>query len=146
MFKISSGLRDILLAELAAQFNGTMHLKIYSGTVPTDSAAALGSAVLLRTVSVSGTGTGMNFEASPVGGMLVKSTSEVWSGPNVETGTATFYRIAPSTDTGLLDTTAPRLQGSVGLLGTDLILSNVALVSGVTDPAIGVFMVGLPTE
>jgi hypothetical protein len=86
----------------------------------------------------------MNFEALPVGGMLVKSTTEVWSGINVATGTAAFYRIAPSTDTGVLSTTAPRLQGSVGLLGTDLILSNIALVSGVTDPAISVFMVGLP--
>jgi len=49
-------------------------------------------------------------------------------------------------DTGVATTTAPRLQGSVGLLNADLILGNVGLVAGVTDPAIGIFMVGLPTE
>lgn len=146
MFMISTAVQTALLEALAEQFDGLMVMNIYSGTVPATADAALGDAVLLRTVSVNSTGTGMSFEATPVGGMLVKATDEVWAGPNVGTGTATFYRIHPIGDTGGLSTTAPRLQGSVGLLNADLILGSTGLVSGVTDPAIGIFMVGLPTS
>ena len=146
MFKISTGMQDALLLALASQLNGTMVLNIYSGTVPATADADLGGATLLRTVSVDSTGSGMSFEATTSGGMLVKSTSEIWAGQNVATGTASFYRIMNIGDTGATTTTAPRLQGSVGLLNADLILGNVGLVAGVTDPAIGIFMVGLPTE
>ena len=146
MFKISQGLQTALLTAIGTALNGNMLMKIYSGAVPVNAHSDLGSAVLLRTVSVNSTGAGLNFEATPVGGMLVKSTSQVWAGPNVATGLASFYRIALSSDTGIASTTALRLQGSVGLLDADLILGSTSLVIGVTDPPIGIFAVGLPTE
>jgi len=140
IFEISPAVQDTLLATLAGLFNGGK-LNIYGGTVPASCGAALGSAVLLRSI---GDGTGISFEPVPVSGMIVKSTSEDWSAPNVATGTATFYRFVTQADDGLASDIQPRLQGSVGLLDADLILGSINLVIGVTDPSIGIYMVGLP--
>jgi len=140
IFGISSGLQDALLTALAGQLNGGK-LQIYSGPVPADRDAAIGTATLLREVGVS---TGLNFEATPTNGMIVKSTSENWSAANVATGTATFYRFVGQADDGTASTSQIRMQGSVGLLDADLILGSTSLVIGVTDPPIGIFMIGLP--
>lgn len=146
MFKVSTKIQTACLLALAAELNGSMVLKLYSGAVPTNAHDALGSAVLLRTVSNNGAGTGLSFEAVPVAGMLVKSTAQVWSGPNVATGNPTFYRACLIADDGTASSTQPRLQGSVGLLDADLILGSISLVNGITDPPIGIYAVGLPTE
>jgi len=146
MFKISTGLQEVLLQAIAAEFNGNMLMHIYGGAVPATAQDSIGSAIPLRVVSVNGTGAGMSFEAATSNGMLVKSASEVWEGENIATGTATFYRIQTSADTGVASTTLPRLQGSVDLLYGDLVLGSTALVAGVTDPPIGIFIVGMPLE
>lgn len=150
MFKISQGLQEVLLQAIATQMSGSMILRIYSGTVPTNAHSALDvENTLLREVSSNGAGAALSFEAATVGGMLVKSTSQVWQGPaggNNATGTATFYRLVLQTDDGSANTSVPRFQGSVGLFDADLILGNTALVMGVNDPAIGIFRVGLPME
>lgn len=146
MFKISSDLQETMLQSISTAMSGNMVMKIYGGTVPANAHDSLGGATLLRTVSNNGAGTGLSFESATVGGMLVKSTSETWKGTNVATGTATFYRMVLLTDDGSADTTVPRLQGSVGVLDADLILGDTALVSGVEDPAIGIYRVGLPLE
>lgn len=140
IFGISTGLQTALLTALAGQLNGGK-LQIYGGTVPAGRDSAIGSATLLREI---GSGAGINFEATPVDGMIVKSTSENWSAANVATGTATFYRFVTQADDGTASTSQVRLQGSVGLLDADLILGSVNLVVGITDPPIGTYMVGLP--
>lgn len=142
--KASTGLRNALLG--TGSFKGTMDggfLDIYAGTVPTDADAAIGSATLLCRISDNGTGTGLDFAASAAAGVLAKDGSQVWSGTNVATGTATFYRFVASGDTGAASTTEPRLQGTVAVLGADLNLSSVALSSGAPQ-AIQFFYVALP--
>lgn len=142
IFGISTALQNALLAALAGELNGGK-LLIYGGTVPASRDASIGTATLLRAI---GDGTGINFETTPVDGKIVKSTAENWSAANVATGTATFYRFVTQADDGTASSTQVRLQGSVGLLDADLILGDVDLVNGITDPPIGIFMVGLPKE
>lgn len=143
--KASTGLRNGLLdsGSLRDMLEGGF-LKIYSGTAPATADDALDSAVELCVVSGDGVGNGLEFEASAVAGILSKSTSQVWTGTNSESGVATFFRFVSDTDTGDSSTVEPRLQGTVNVLGADLNLSNVSLVSGAPQ-AIQFFSVALPT-
>jgi UDP-N-acetylglucosamine enolpyruvyl transferase len=143
--KISTGLRNKMLdnnslkTTLAGGF-----LKLYSGTVPADADAAIsGGNTLLCTVSVNSTGTGLTFATSASNGTIVKNASEVWSGINAASGTATFYRHVTASDTGVLSTTEARIQGTIGLAGTDMVLSNTTLASGATQ-TVDYYAVNMP--
>lgn len=146
MFKISTGLRNHMLAtgSLASGLNGGV-IKIYSGAEPSDADAALGAATLLCTISLNDTGSGINFEATPVSGVLSKAAAEVWLGTNADTGTATFYRFASITDSGLSSTTEKRVQGTVGTLNADLILASTTLTAA-QEQRIDFYAVGMPAS
>lgn len=58
--------------------------------------------------------------------------AEVWSGVNLLTGTATWFRIVRPDDTGVLSTTARRIQGTVSSSGAELNLTNINLVKDAT--------------
>lgn len=143
--KVSTGLRNGVLVTgslkslLAAGF-----LKIYAGTEPATADAALGSATLLTTISISSGGTGINLDTTASGGVVTKAPSETWSGTNAATGTASFFRFVAPGDDGTLSTTQVRMQGTVGLAGADMNLSSVTLTSAATQ-TIDYFTVSLPT-
>ena len=133
--QLSTGLRNYLCAtgSMRAALAGKV-INIYSGTPPVSADAALGVGnSLLCIVSVNGDGTGITFEAVPVGGVLVKTTAEEWTGTVLETGTATFFRVATSADSQDSSTTAVRLQGTIAVLGADMNISNPALVAAATQ-------------
>ncbi len=141
----STGLRNKILdtnplkAILAGGF-----VKLYAGPVPADADAALaGGNTLLCTVSVNSSGTGLTFDPAAVNGVIVKNVSEVWSGVNAASGTATFYRHVTPSDTGALSTTEARLQGTVGLAGADMNISNNVLVAAATQ-ALDYYAVAMP--
>ena len=105
-------------------------LKIYAGAVPSDADASLGSATLLCTITKNGDGvTGLSFAATAFADAVSKA-NEVWSGTNVATGTATFYRFVLTGDTGALSTTEKRIQGNAATSGADLVMTSTALSSG----------------
>jgi hypothetical protein len=143
--KLSTGLRNKMLDTnplktiMAAGF-----IKIYGGTVPATADDGLGGATLLCTVSISSGGTGINFAASAAAGVIQKSGSEVWSGVNVASGTATFFRHVLAADTGTLSTTESRIQGTVATAGADLNLSSVSLTISATQ-TIDYYSVAIPT-
>ena len=143
--KISTGLRNNLLTwgslkdVFAAGF-----INIYGGAVPASADDALGSATLLCTISIGGSGTGTNFDTTAASGVLQKAPGEAWSGLNVASGTATFYRHVAYTDTGASSTTNPRIQGTVSTAGADLNLSSVSLTSGATQ-TIDYYSVAMPS-
>lgn len=142
----STGLRNGLLdANPLKTLLDLGFLKIYSGTPPASADAAIGGGnTLLCTISNNSTGTGLTMAASAAGGVLSKNGSEVWSGVNAASGTASFYRHVAAADDGTESTTAARIQGTIGLAGADLNLGNTALVSGQTQP-IDFYTVTLPT-
>lgn len=131
--KMSTGLCTKLLDTdpLGTLFN-LGFIKIYAGTVPATADADIGSATLLCTVSNNSTGTGITFEAAASAGVLAKKSTETWSGVNAATGTATFYRLVPATNTTTASTTEARIQGTVGTGGADMNLGTTALVSAAT--------------
>ena len=72
---------------------------------------------------------------SAVDGVISKAV-ETWSGVAVSTGVAGYFRIVNSTDDGLTDAVNkvyPRLQGNVGISGTEMTLSNTTITSGATQ-------------
>jgi hypothetical protein len=143
--KLSTGLRNKLLdtGSLKSTFAAGF-IKIYAGTVPADADSSIGSATLLCTISVSSSGTGINFATSASGGSISKASGETWSGVNAATGTATFYRHVAVGDDGTSSTTQARMQGLVGTAGAELNLTSVSLNSGATQ-AIDYYTVALPT-
>jgi len=143
--KASTGLRKGLLdsASLKEQLDDGF-MKLYAGTVPATADAALGGATLLCTLSINSTGVGINFDTTATGDVLSKAPGEIWSGTNVASGTATFYRHVAAADDGTLSTAAPRLQGTIAVAGADMNLSSVALVNGATQ-TLAYYSVTLPT-
>lgn len=130
MSKQSTGLRDYMLAtgSFKAALDGGF-IKLYAGTVPSSANDSLGGATLLCTISNNSTATGLTLEAVPVGGVITKTIAEVWSGVNVASGTASFFRFVTAADDGTLSTTQRRWQGTVGVAGFDMNISDTALVS-----------------
>ena len=144
--KTSSGLRNFML--VTGAFRGAMNggtLKVYGGAVPADADAAIGAAILLSTVTNASTATGVTFAATASGGTVTKTASEVWSGLNAVSGTATFYRLLSAADTGVASATESRVQGLISTAGADLNLSSVALAAGATQ-TVDFYSIALPTS
>lgn len=73
--------------------------------------------------------------AAPASGVIAKETA-VWSGVAVATGVAGYFRLINSADDGSADGSNllyPRLQGSVGVSGTEMTMSNTTITSGATQ-------------
>lgn len=130
--KRSTGLRNHMLVtgSLKSALDGTV-IKIYSGAAPASADAALAGNTLLCIITRDGDGsTGLTLDANAVNGQVTKSTDELWEGEILANGTATFFRQELLSDTGDASSTAVRLQGSVGNVGTDIQFSDVAFITG----------------
>lgn len=126
--KVSTGLRNQLLdgGSLKAALAGGL-IKIYTGPVPASADDAV-TGTLLTTVSLAGSGTGIDLGVA-AGGTIPKDPSQSWSGINVATGTAVYFRHVAAGDDGTLTATSKRLQGTCGTAGADLNMSSVNLVA-----------------
>ena len=142
--KTSTGLRNKMLdtGSLRASL-GAGFIHIYAGAEPATADDAIGAATLLTTISNASTATGITFEAAASAGVLPKLASEIWSGLNVAGGVASFYRHVAAGDTGALSTTQARIQGTCGLAGADMNLSNTTLANGATH-TVDFYQVNLP--
>tara|TARA_R110002049_G_scaffold239404_9_gene412596 strand:+ start:2048 stop:2503 length:456 start_codon:yes stop_codon:yes gene_type:complete len=122
-------------------------LRFYSGTVPADADAALGSAVLLNEYTDDGQalagGTGLDFDAAAVGGALGKAPAQTWEGDAVANGDASFFRFVTQADTGAASTTEIRIQGTVGGVGADMFVQSVTFVTSTTY-TVDYFSVAIP--
>jgi hypothetical protein len=119
-------------------------IDIYSGNRPaTPDAAATG--VKLCTISNNAAGTGIHFEGdAPVGGAVVKETTETWKGTVLADGTAGYYRMRRTTDAGVaLSTTERRIDGAIATSGGDLNLTSLSLVTG-APVEISSFAINIP--
>lgn len=145
MAKFSTGLRNGMLSGLSlkAALNGGS-LILFSGPVPpTADAAATGTVLMSLTVGGDGT-TGLTF-GSAADGVISKSEAEVWATSAVDiSGTISYFRFVSSTDSGGDSTTEARIQGTAGIVGTDLVLTSTEVTAG--QPwTLNYFNVALPT-
>lgn len=146
--KQSTGLCQALLttSDFKSIFDGG-YLIIYSGSVPATADAADDEDNILVVVAEDSTpatdwvrpfgGTGGTFD-EPVAGVISKAAAEVWEG-EVRTAApngyvATHWRLVKSDDTGASSTTQPRIQGTIGLGGTDMVVGNTTLVAAANFP------------
>lgn len=126
--KISTGLLAAILTTggIKETLDGG-EFRLYSGIEPAAADDSIGGATLLCTIK-NGAST-ITFDSSTPG-VLTKPAGETWQANNVASGTATWFRLVKPADTGAASTSAVRLQGRVGVIGADLNLADVALVSG----------------
>jgi len=127
--KISTGLRQYLAGtgSLRAAFNGACRLSIYAGAEVADADVAATGATLLNVILASGNP--LEFEAA-VAGVVSKATAQTWGSNNLASGTATWFRLELTTDDRTASTTALRLQGNIGAVVGDMVMTNPVLVSG----------------
>jgi len=142
-WRLSTGIRDGLLNTAANSGGGLAELlkdgviEIYSGTQPADADSAEAGTLLCVITEASGVFTGgvatngLNFDPA-ASGVIDKLTGEVWSGANTATGTAGWFRFYANDFTKGASTTAVRLDGAIATSGSQMNLSNTALVSSVT--------------
>ena len=146
MAKFSSGLRNGMLGAtgFSAALSGNSELRIFAATAAPDSADDAETGTLLMTLSAGGDGTGLSFDV-PASGTVSKTAAEVWTTPATDAaGTCKYFRLVATVDAGGLSTSAPRVQGSIGLAGADMNLTNAAVTLGVPW-TLNYFTVGLPT-
>ena len=144
--KLSTGLANAMLSGggLRSALTG-MELRIYSGTEPATANDSIGAGTLLVTITEDGLGSPLAFEANAVDGVLEKSSSQVWQGTAVATGTATWCRLVLQADTGGSSTTAVRIQGDAGLAGRFLNLTSTSISNGAVQ-RIGTLAVAMPLQ
>ncbi len=133
--KNSTGLVNYVAAtgSLKAALAGG-EIRIWSGSPPADADAAATGTLLC---TIKNAGAGINFDTAAVGGTLPKAPAETWSGTNVATGVAGYFRHVLAADANDLSTTAIRIQGTVGTGGADLNISSTSLTSGAPCPIDG---------
>ena len=144
--KISTGLAKAMLDTGSLKTNLTgMKLKIYAGTEPATADSSIGAATLLCTISDAGGAGALSFEASAVNNTIEKLASQVWSGTNVASGTATFCRLVLASDSGGASSSEIRVQGDVGVAGKFLNLSSVALTASAVQ-TVDYLSITMPTQ
>ena len=129
--RFSTGLRNHLLASgsLRAALNSGV-INVYSGSAPVSADDAIpGASTLLVTISDNGAGGGLTFEAAAAAGLLQKSASQVWKGTVANSGQATWFRFVTGSDTGSDSSSELRVQGTVGVGGTDMQITNPNLTA-----------------
>jgi hypothetical protein len=97
------------------------HLKVYSGSVPTDADTALGAQVLLADLTMSNPAFGAAADISPGARATAAAISDDTSANN--TGTASFFRIDQGGGTTVL-------QGACATSGSELNFNSTAISSG----------------
>lgn len=127
--KMSTGLRNQMLSgdSLKATFDAGSEIRIYSGSVPANADDSIGAATLLCTIKNGASG--ITFDSAATNGILQKNPAETWQGTCGATGTASFYRHVLTADDDTTSASAPRYQGTVGLVGADMNLTSTNLVT-----------------
>ena len=146
MAKFSSGLRNGMLAAtgFSAALSGNSELRIFAGASAPASADDAETGTLLMTLSANGAGVGLSFGA-PADGAVSKTPAETWMTTSTDAaGTCKYFRLVDTADVGDLSATAPRVQGSIGLVGADMNLTDAVVAAGVPW-TLNYFAVGLPT-
>lgn len=144
--KLSTGFRQgIAITDSLKALLDNGLIRIYSGTVPASADAALGAAVLMNEISAGGGGTPVTWEATAPGGVLSKAVAENWTGNIIAGGTPTFFRYVLSGDAGDASTSAVRIQGTAGALGSDMYISELPMVEAAPQ-SFSLFQIAIPEQ
>lgn len=150
--KLSTGARNKLAGP--SGFSETFAsgvIYIYSGPQPlTADSAATGTllGIVSKDAGVFTFGSvtnGLAFDA-PVNGTVQKAAADLWQAVGLAAGTAGWFRLMGNAIDNLgVSATLPRLDGSIGVTGADLNISNTAFEVG-TPNTIDVFAFTIPAQ
>lgn len=144
--KVSTGLSAYIAVtgSLKSAFDGGL-IKVYEDTEPTYADDDVSGYTPIWIISVDGDGTTLTFDPTPVGRALVKPSGDTWGGAT-SAGTCVFWRLVAAGDTGVASTTQARIQGTCGVVGADLYMSNPTLTTDASLLAktLAAFSVALP--
>ena len=130
MAKFSTGLRrDMLVTGCVRDLMAGGEIRFYSGPVPDSADSALNVANTMLVV-INAEGAGITFEEDAPSAVLSKALDQVLTGDNVASGQVSFFRHVLPGDTGAASTSARRIQGLVGLAGTEIEVSDLDLETG----------------
>jgi hypothetical protein len=146
--RLSTGLREGLLgtADWKTLFTDGI-MDIYSGAIPANADAAETGTLLVSITKASGAfvagaaANGLEF-AAPSGGTIAKN-ADVWSGVGANTGEAGYYRFYGNAYVDGISATAIRFDGTCGVSGADLNMSDLTVTSALTT-TIDTFSITLP--
>jgi hypothetical protein len=114
----------------------TAKLIFYSGTVPANADASIGSAVALCSFTNGAAGLSLSAAANVAGeAIMSKSSGETWQGTTIGAGgTPTFFRFTETGDVATDATgTYKRVQGTAGIGGTFDATITAAFETGATN-------------
>lgn len=132
MLKYSMGVRNKLMNNVGMrELLTNCQLRLYSGPVPASPNDPIGAGILLCTLD-NGSG-GLNWEASVTEGTLAKALSEEWTGAVVVSGQATYFRVVEPADADDTSLSAVRVQGTIGIAGADMNITNPSLSATATQ-------------
>jgi hypothetical protein len=116
----TSGLKDMLEGGF---------LDVYSGGQPSGADLAETGVKLARISKASGTD-GLLFGTAGAG--ILPKGGEVWSGLILVAGVAGYFRLYGTAGTSGSSASEKRMDGNVGVSGSDLVLANTSLVKDAT--------------
>lgn len=124
-------------------------IKVWSGDVPANASAAVGTVQLEWTITkTNGTPGGLTFDAGVTGSRaLVKAVADTWGGTISGTpAPATFFRLLEAGDDGTAvdtDGVYARVQGTVGVTDGDFRVANTTFTVGTKN--LSAFSMTIPT-
>jgi hypothetical protein len=126
--RLTTALQNRIAGAFGTAFQGGF-IGIFSGGQPTDANQAEAGSLLAMISSSSGT-SGIGFGTAGAGAL--PKDSGVWSGLIGTAGIAGWFRMYTSDKPTGSNGTAVRMDGNVGVSGSDMVLSNTNLVAGAT--------------
>lgn len=118
--KFSTSVRNAMADSITTTVGGNAILRIYDGTRPANVATAVTTQVTLAELTCNAT-----FAPAASGGVLTLNGIS-GDASNNNSGTATWFRLFASNGTTAL------VDGDVGTIGTDMIISSTNIVAGGT--------------
>jgi hypothetical protein len=131
--RLSTGLRDGLAGTfgLKTMLNGGV-IDIYSGGQPTNADIAETGIKLGRVTLSSGTSSTSGLTFGTAGAGILPKSADVWSGVMSVSGIAGYFRLYGTGGTAGSSATEKRIDGNIGITGSDMALANTSLVAGAT--------------
>ena len=131
--RLSSGARLGLANTegLKSIFNGGL-IDIYTGGQPASADYAETGTKLVRISLISGTSSTSGLTFGTAAANALPKSGAVWSGLIAVAGVAGYFRLYATAGTSGTSGTDRRIDGNVGLSGSDLVVANSSLALGAT--------------
>ena len=126
--RLSTGMRNGMMGTqgITEIFNGGF-MKIYTGGQPVSADYAETGTLLATIATTSGTGVNDGLVFGTAGNGAIPKSASVWSGVVGVAGVAGWFRLYGTAGTTGSSATENRMDGNIGVSGSDMVLANTSL-------------------